>query len=76
MLTVDWAANRGRCARLNAHEREVLVHTLALAIVLGGRIRTGQWQLLHNACGACGISVDSDRVRHLQKMVIDGQGVG
>lgn len=73
---MDWTACRARCAGLNAPEGQALVDSLALAIVLDGRTKRAQRELLCDACAACGATVQPDELARLRRSVMQGQGLG
>jgi hypothetical protein len=72
----DWNACVRRCRRLDPHERQVIVDVLALALVLDGRPRRDDRELLKGAATACGLSVPPDRLDSLREAVRLGQGLG
>jgi hypothetical protein len=75
-LDGDWSTRGAHCAHLRPHEQQALVDTLALAIVIDGRIHDDQRQLLQETSAACGLPCHPDDLERLRTAIMEGRGLG
>jgi hypothetical protein len=74
-LEVDWGSARARLKELPEGDRGKVIAVLALAAILGTRVRRDQADMLRVACEACGLGFDGDALGALHRDLRDGKPV-
>ncbi|WP_290648212.1 hypothetical protein [Aquisalimonas sp.] len=74
-IDLDWAERRRDLPHLTAPERLTLLRTLAVASVLGGKLRKGQLELLQEAYSTLGMSLQRSLVKELRSRLMSGQRI-
>ncbi|QKT03746.1 hypothetical protein HUS23_07915 [Ectothiorhodospiraceae bacterium 2226] len=75
-LDCDWAGAERALGELDAPAQDAVLEVLALAVVLDGRVRRGERQLLADAHEACGRRFNAEALNEVRAQLLRGQAGG
>lgn len=74
-IALNWPAHRDRLAEMEDAAQTRVLDVLTVSCLIGTRIHSEQKEMLRNACKACGLVLDEDRLKELRRDFKHGEAV-